>query len=95
MPFSKALKNKLQNLTAEQLRDFITHRFSDAQFKAWHNYLKENDLIPSGMNSEGNVSLHECLEIFYDSLGNTQQAEDVLALLDKYAVYITDVSVNI
>ena len=36
------------------------------------------------MNSEGNGSLHECLETFYDSLGNTQQAEDILALLNKY-----------
>ena len=95
MPFSKALKNKLQNLTAEQLRDFITHGFSDAQFKAWHNYLKENNFSPSGMNSKGNGSLHECLETFYDSLGNTQQAKDILALLNKYTVDITTVSVNV
>lgn len=95
MPFSKTLKDKLQSLTAEQLRDFITHGFSDAQFKAWHNYLKENNLSPSGMNSEGNGSLHECLETFYDSLGNTQQAEDILALLNKYIVDVTTLSVNI
>lgn len=93
MPFSKALKDKLKNLPAEQLRDFIMYEFSNVQFKAWHSYLKENGFSPSGMNSKGNGSLHECLETFYDSLGNTQQAE-MLSLLDKYILDITDVSVN-
>ena len=82
MPFSKALKVKLKNLSVEQLRDCIMYEFSDIQFKAWHNSLKENSFSPSGMNSEGNGSLYECLETFYDSLGNTQQAE-MISLLDK------------
>lgn len=94
MTFSKALKDKLKNLPAEQLRDFIMYGFSNVQFEVWHNYLKENGFSPGGMNSEGNGSLHECLETFYDSLGNTEQAE-MLSLLDKYILDITDVSVSI
>ena len=95
MPFGQALKDRVENLSVEQLRDIITHGFSDTQFKAWYKYLKENGFSPGGMNSEGNGSLHECLETFYNSLGNTRQAEDVLLLLDKYTVDITGASVNI